>query len=129
MILAACSCAVLAAEVMPPDSLPKKEIAPLVTFIELGSVGCIPCVKMQPIMKAIEKRYGDQVKVVFYDVRRPENKQYAVEYRVQAIPTQVFLDKKGASFFRHMGFFPEEEIDKLLQKKGLKPVKASEEKS
>ena len=39
-----------------------------VTFVELGSVKCIPCKMMQPIMEEIEKEYGDQVKVVFHDV-------------------------------------------------------------
>lgn len=47
----------------------KKEIAkPKVTFVELGSVNCIPCKAMQPVMKSIEEKYGEQVKVVFYDV-------------------------------------------------------------
>ena len=45
-----------------------------VTFIELGSVRCIPCQKMQPVMKSIEEKYGDQVKVVFYDVWTDESK-------------------------------------------------------
>ena len=34
-----------------------------VTFIELGSERCIPCIKMQPVMKEIKERYGDQVRV------------------------------------------------------------------
>ena len=92
-----------------------------VTFIELGSVNCIPCKQMQPVMKAIEKKYGDQVKVVFYDVWTQEQKQYAYQYKIKLIPTQVFLDENGNEFFRHEGFYPEGEIDKLLQAKGLKP--------
>jgi thioredoxin 1 len=36
---------------------------PLITFIELGSVKCIPCKAMQPVMKAIEEKYGAQIKV------------------------------------------------------------------
>ena len=39
-----------------------------VTFVELGSVNCIPCKMMQPVMADIEKEYGDSVKVIFYDV-------------------------------------------------------------
>lgn len=93
---------------------------PLVTFIELGSVNCIPCRMMQPVMRAIEKKYGDQIKVVFYDVWTPEQRQYAVLFRIRVIPTQIFLDREGREFFRHEGFFPETEIDKLLQKHGLK---------
>ena len=91
-----------------------------VTFVELGSVNCIPCRQMQPVMKAIEKKYGDQVKVVFYDVWKPEQRKYAEQYGIKLIPTQVFLDASGKEFFRHEGFYPEAEIDKLLQKQGLK---------
>jgi len=94
--------------------------APLVTFVELGSVNCIPCRQMQPVMKAIENKYGAQVKVVFYDVWKPEQRKYAEQYGIRLIPTQVFLDAAGKEFFRHEGFYPEAEIDKLLQKQGLK---------
>lgn len=97
-----------------------KEIKPKVTFIELGSVNCVPCKMMQPVMKAIEEKYGEQVKVVFYDVWTKEQKQYAQLYKIKLIPTQVFLDEKGKEFHRHEGFYPESEIDKILQGKGLK---------
>lgn len=92
-----------------------------VTFIELGSVNCVPCKMMQPVMKAIKEKYGEQVKVVFYDVWTQEQKKYAQEYRIKLIPTQVFLDENGKEFHRHEGFYPEAEIDKILQDKGLKP--------
>ncbi len=42
--------------------------APLVTFVELGSVKCVPCRAMHPVMKAIEEKYAGQVSVVFHDV-------------------------------------------------------------
>lgn len=93
---------------------------PVVTFIELGSVNCIPCKKMQPVMKAIENKYGEQIKVIFYDVWTDAGKPYATKYKIKLIPTQVFLDKNGKEFFRHEGFFSEAEIDNLLQKQGLK---------
>lgn len=100
-------------------------VAPLITFVELGSVRCIPCRKMQPIMKSIEKKYAGQVKVVFHDVWTDEGRKYAEEYGIQLIPTQVFKDRDGKEIFRHEGFFPEEEIDKLLQKQGLSPKEQS----
>ena len=101
----------------------KETVKPKVTFIELGSVNCIPCKQMVPVMKAIEEKYGDQVKVVFYDVWTKEEKKYAQQYKIKLIPTQVFLDKNGKEFHRHDGFYPETEIDKILKKKGLKPIK------
>ncbi len=89
----------------------------LVTFVELGSVDCIPCKKMQPIMKEIEQEYAGKVRVVFYDVwqdRRP-----AEHYRIDIIPTQVFLDRKGKEILRHQGFFPKAEIVKILKAQGV----------
>lgn len=97
-----------------------KEIKYKVTFIELGSVRCIPCRQMQPIMKSVEEKYPTQVKVVFYDVWTEAGAPYAQEYGIQAIPTQVFLDENGKEYFRHVGFFPEEELIKVLQMKGVK---------
>ncbi len=99
----------------------KGKVAPLITFVELGSVNCIPCVKMQPVMKSIEEKYEQQVEVIFYDVWKEEQKAKAKEYRIRLIPTQVFLDASGAEVFRHEGFFPEEEIDQLLKSHGLIP--------
>jgi thioredoxin 1 len=96
-----------------------KEVKPKVTFVELGSVNCIPCKQMQPVMKAIEAKYGEQVKVIFYDVWTKEQKQYAQVYKIKLIPTQVFLDDNGKEFHCHEGFYPEAEIDKILQGKGL----------
>jgi len=90
-----------------------------VTFVELGSVRCVPCIQMQPIMKSVEKKYGDQIKVIFYDVWTDDGHEYAEFYKIQLIPTQVFLDENEKEIFRHVGFFPEEEIDKFLQKHGL----------
>lgn len=58
-----------------------KELKPKVTFVEPGSVNCIPCKQMQPVMRAIEAKYGEQVKVIFYDVWTKEQKQYAQLYK------------------------------------------------
>jgi thioredoxin 1 len=95
-------------------------ITPLVTFVELGSVNCIPCKAMQPIMKSVEQKYGSQVKVVFYDVWKQDQKHFAQMYNIRLIPTQVFLDANGKEIMRHEGFFSEKDIDTFLQSKGVK---------
>ena len=90
-----------------------------VTFIELGSVRCIPCKAMVPIMKEVEKKYGNEVKVIFYDVWTAEGQPYASSYKVSGIPTQVFLDENGKEFHRHMGFYPREQLFEVLRKQGV----------
>ncbi|MFA6468472.1 MAG: thioredoxin family protein [Bacteroidota bacterium] len=104
------------------QSKEKQSIKPNITFIELGSVNCIPCKKMQPVMKAIEQKYGESVKVIFYDVWTETQKSFAKKYNIRLIPTQVFLDENGKEFFRHEGFFPEEEIHKIFKQRGLLPT-------
>ena len=91
-----------------------------VTFIELGSVNCIPCMKMQVVMREIEQEYGDQVAIVFYDVWTDAGKPYAQQYRIRVIPTQVFLDQNGNEYFRHEGYFPKEDLLQVLRLKGVK---------
>ncbi|MCK5398917.1 thioredoxin family protein [bacterium] len=95
----------------------KEEV--IVTFVELGSVKCIPCRQMVPVMEAVEKQYQGKVKVVFHDVWTDEGKPYAKQYKIRVIPTQVFLDSEGKEFHRHEGFYPKDQIDKILNKKGL----------
>ena len=90
-----------------------------VTFVELGSVNCIPCKMMQPIMKEIEEEYSNQVKVVFHDVWTEQGRPYAIQYGIRVIPTQVFLDKDSKEYFRHEGFFPKEELVKILKKQDV----------
>lgn len=88
-----------------------------VTFVELGSVKCIPCKAMKPIMDDIEREYAGKVNVVFHDVWTPEGKAKAEPYKIKVIPTQIFLDKDGNEYFRHEGFFAKEELVKVLQMK------------
>jgi thioredoxin 1 len=91
-----------------------------VTFVEIGSVNCIPCKAMQPIMKAVEEEYKGQVKIVFHDVWTPKGKADAMKYNIRFIPTQIFLDKDGKEYFRHEGFFPKDEVVKVIKMKGVK---------
>lgn len=89
-----------------------------VTFIEIGADRCIPCRKMQPIMKEVAAEFAEDVQVVFYDVwKDPEPGR---KYGIQLIPTQVFVDSTGKEVDRHVGFFPKEELAAILVKQGAK---------
>ncbi len=105
-------------EVLVTTSLNIDFSAYKVTFIELGADRCIPCKKMQPIMKEIAAEFAEDVQVIFYDVwKDPEPGR---KYGIQLIPTQVFLDAQGKEFFRHTGFFPKEELAEVLIKQGAR---------
>lgn len=108
-------CALLVSAQKAPGK-PKAKPKPLVTFVELGSENCVPCKMMKPVMKEIEDIYGEKVEVIFYDVGQSKHKAMGDKYKVRVIPTQVFLDKDGKEFHRHEGFYPKDEIVKLIDK-------------
>ena len=76
---------------------------------------------MQGVIKSIDEKYSQSVKTIFYDVWTKEGEKYANQYKVDLIPVQVFLDENKHEFFRHEGFFSEEEIIEVLSKRGVKP--------
>jgi thioredoxin 1 len=123
LILTASSCDKAAAQgAGGKDALGTPAITkPLVTFIELGSVNCIPCKAMRPVMTDIETSYSGKAKVLFYDVWTKEGEPYGRQYGIKVIPTQVFLDKDGKEFFRHEGFFLASDIKQLLKEHGIAP--------
>ena len=90
-----------------------------VTFIELGSVDCIPCKMMRPVMDKLEENFPNDVEVLFYDVWTEKDADKAQEYGIRVIPTQVFLDENGEEYHRHEGFYPYEEVVKVLKQKGV----------
>ena len=77
-------------------------------FIEIGSVTCIPCKMMKPILDELRQEYAGGLQVDFIDVQ--VDRAAAMSYGIRVIPTQVFLDASGKELFRHEGFFPKEEI-------------------
>jgi len=95
----------------------KSESKPKVTFIELGSVKCIPCQKMQTVIKQVEENYPTEVKTEFIDVWTDEGEKAAKNYEYDLIPTQLFLDENGKEYARHEGYIPFEELEAILKQK------------
>ncbi len=88
-----------------------------VVMLELGSVGCIPCDKMRPVMDKLSQNYKGKLEVIFVDVRK--DAEPARRFRVFGIPTQVFLDQNGKEFHRHVGYYAYESIIPVLKKAGI----------
>jgi len=95
-------------------SLNKAKAEGRIVMLELGSVGCIPCEQMKPVMAKLSDTYKGKLEVIFIDVKKDYDT--ARRYGVYMIPVQVFLDKSGKEFHRHVGFYPYEEIAAMLQK-------------
>ena len=87
------------------------------SLVEFGAKGCVPCDMMQPILERLQKKYPDKLNVVFVHVG--ENQILGARFGIQSIPVQVFYDHQGREVFRHVGFYPEEEVLKQLAKMGV----------
>ena len=88
-----------------------------VTLLEFGTSRCKPCVQMQKVIDAIAHKYSKDVKVIYFDAWSDKEVKYARHFNVRTIPVQIFLDADGNEFFRHLGYYPEKEIIKVLDNK------------
>ena len=86
---------------------------------EFGAKTCIPCQQMKQVMAELTATHSDQVefRMVYVD----ENRPLFGEYKIVAIPTQVFLDASGKEVDRHLGALTKEEV--LQKLKELKFIK------
>jgi len=88
------------------------------SLVDFGSKGCRPCDMLAPILETLKKKYDGQANVLFVSV--VQDPILAARYGIDSIPVQIFFDKEGKEVFRHVGFFPQEEIEKQMVKMGVK---------
>lgn len=98
-----------------PQTIP---VPGMVTLVELGSEGCIPCRMMAPIIRELSSEYQGRAAIIFIDVW--QNPDVAKEQGINAIPTQVFFDAQGVERWRHEGFLEKEIIEAKLAELGVR---------
>jgi thioredoxin 1 len=107
---------VLLASLLPARAQTPGTSRPLPTLLEFDRKFCPDCRKMEMVIQGVKSSYPGQftVRKLYID----EQDYLFRQYRVDIVPTQVFLDPEGREVFRHQGVFPREQ---LLQK--LKELK------
>ncbi len=109
--LLACGAACTADAAPEPSPRPvtrAQATRPLPRLVDLGSVGCVPCKAMAPILDGLRAEYAGRMEVEFIDVWK--DRDAADAYGVRMIPTQVFLGADGRELARHQGFMGKDEI-------------------
>ena len=96
----------------------KARASGMASLVDFGSTGCVPCDMLAPILETLREKYKGKVNVVFIHVG--QEPILAGRYGIQAIPVQIFFDKTGKEVFRHVGFFPQEQIEAKLSEMGVK---------
>lgn len=79
-------------------------------LLDLGAHKCSACQKMTPILDELTREYKGVLEVEFIDVWQSENKERAMGYKIETIPTQIFFAADGRELWRHVGFISKEEI-------------------
>lgn len=79
-------------------------------LIDFYATWCTPCQTMEPIFRALQNDYGNQLRLLKIDVDK--NRTVALNFGVRSIPTTV-LYKNGTQVWRRSG---------LLSKRDLKDV-------
>ena len=94
----------------PPDALPLASDLRTgrPTLLELGSVKCIPCKMMAPVLDELKRKYKGRLEVIFIDVWK--DRAPGQRHRIRVIPTQIFFDAAGKELYRHEGFLAKEDI-------------------
>ena len=87
------------------------------TIAEFGSSTCAPCKQMRSILESLAVEYEGKVNVLIVDVY--EQRELTQQYKIMAMPTQVFFDANGKEVFRHTGVFPKEDILSQLKSMGI----------
>ena len=100
------------------DATPATGGKQLPKVLDLGSVGCIPCEKMKPILAELKTELKGKVDVEFTDIA--VDAAAADKYGIQTIPTQIFFDASGKEVTRHIGFMPKADILAQLKQMGVK---------
>jgi len=95
----------------------KARASGLPSVVDFGASGCRPCDLMAPMLRTLTKKLAGKANVVFVHVRKEEI--LAARYGITTIPTQFFFDKNGKAYYRHVGFFPQDEIGKKLAEAGV----------
>ncbi len=102
----------------PPAALPQVPAKGMVTMVDLGASGCIPCNIMSGIVDSLQKQYKGRAAIYFINIRNhPEE---GPKFGISVIPTQIFYDKSGREVYRHEGVMLQGAIIAKLQSLGVK---------
>jgi thioredoxin 1 len=93
---------------MPDDAVQAALARGKPVVAEFGSVSCVSCREMKPILAELARTHGEELTVVDIDVLK--ERRYLARYRIQLMPTQVFFDAQGREVGRHMGTISGDEI-------------------
>ena len=87
------------------------------TLADFGGTNCVSCRAMKITLEELDPVYRDRVNLVI--VLEDGNEDLFIEYRIMAIPTQVFFDSSGKPITGHVGYMEKEAILAQFKEMGI----------
>jgi thioredoxin 1 len=103
---------------LPGSSLADCLKSGLPTMADFGRGWCKPCKAMVPVLEQAAQTYDGKANVVFVELG--EHPDLGREYRIMAMPTQIFFDSGGQEVTRHVGYLDSQGIDARLAEMGIR---------
>lgn len=90
----------------------KSKIGKEAMVLEIGSKSCTTCIKMKKTIDAMKEK-NPTLPIYIIDVY--DDMSVFSFFKLQVIPTQIVLNKKGEEVYRHMGGLSANELQKLVE--------------
>ncbi len=105
-----------------PNCLDHNEEVTIKTYkvYNFGSEFCSACRQMDPIYEKIKEEYKSSIEFEYIDVDDEKNTKLCYTYGIAYTPTFVVIDEKGAKVDKLIGYVPEDEFRKFIDKWGNK---------
>jgi thioredoxin 1 len=90
-----------------------------VTLIDFNAPWCVPCRAQEPVILALDKRYGNKATIAKLNIDK--NQEMAMSLGIQSIPTMI-LYKEGCEIGRFIGLQSAETLSRAIREalKGMK---------
>ncbi len=80
--------------------------------LDFSAVWCAPCKKFSPLFDKVSEKYKGKVDFVHYDAETGPGKPLADKYKVNILPTVIFMDAKGKIVLKNENAMTEEDLIK-----------------
>lgn len=83
-------------------------------YILFHSSTCLPCQEMEKIVEEVILSFEEKITFIDINVYDQSEQELINQFRIQAIPTSIFIDKKGEIEDVRIGVIPKDHLSNLL---------------